>query len=158
MPLGEAILQVFTMLRPALESKPLKPSLDLSPDLLAMQFDGESLIIIFRNLLSNAVKFTPGGGRVWVNGACQSVTRSIAIAVNDTAPTIPAEKRDTIFEDFRQLENPLTRRYEGMGLGLAVARRTARALGGEITLQINSGGNSFVVTLPEQNSEQRSQR
>ena len=147
-PLREAILQVFTMLRPALESKPLKPSLHLPTDLGRMRYDGESLVIIFRNLLSNAAKFTPSGGRVWVTGTQIAGTDKIAIAVNDTAPPIPVEKREIIFEDFRQLENHLTRRYEGMGLGLAVARRTARALGGDIQLQVRGDGNTFTVTLP----------
>ncbi len=149
-PLREAILQVFTMLRPALESKPLKPALQLPSDIGALRFDGESLVIIFRNLLSNAAKFTPSGGRVWVTGTRIPADGMVAIAVNDTAPTIPAEKREIIFEDFRQLENHLTRRYEGMGLGLAVARRTARALGGDIGLQVRGNGNTFTVTLPSE--------
>jgi signal transduction histidine kinase len=146
--LGEAILQVFTMLRPALESKPLKPSLDLPADIWKLRYDGESLVIIFRNLISNAAKFTPSGGRVWVTGARLPGKDRVAIAVNDTAPPIPPEKQAIIFQDFRQLENYLTRRYEGMGLGLAVARRTALALGGDITLQVHSNGNSFQVMLP----------
>ena len=53
--------------------------------------------------------------------------------------------RETIFEDFRQLENYLTRRYEGMGLGLAVARRTAKFLGGTIQLAVREDGNTFKI-------------
>lgn len=146
--LGEAILQVFTMLRPALESKPIKPSLDLPPDIWNLRYDGEGLVIIFRNLLSNAAKFTPQGGRVWVNGSRSPGEKLIAVCVNDTAPPIPPERQAIIFQDFRQVENYLTRRYEGMGLGLAVARRSARALGGDITLDVHPGGNTFLVTLP----------
>jgi two-component system sensor histidine kinase BarA len=146
--LGEAILQVFTMLRPALESKPLKPSLDLPPDIWKLRYDGESLVIIFRNLLSNAAKFTPSGGRVWVTGSRSPGRNMIAVDVNDTAPPIPQERQAIIFQDFRQLENYLTRRYEGMGLGLAVARRTALALGGDIALEVHPQGNTFKVMLP----------
>jgi signal transduction histidine kinase len=149
LPLGEALIQVFTMLRPALESKSLKPSLSLSPDLWKQRYDGESLIMIFRNLLSNSAKFTPARGRVWVTGAHLPAQKAVAISVNDTAPPIPEEKRVAIFQDFRQLENYLTRRYEGLGLGLAIARRAARALGGEITLDVRPDGNTFTVTLPE---------
>ncbi|MBI3361749.1 MAG: HAMP domain-containing histidine kinase [Chloroflexi bacterium] len=147
-PLGDAILQVFTLLRPALESKSIKPGLDLPRELWTLKYDGESLIIIFRNLLSNAAKFTPVGGRVWVSGEHVPASDLIAIKVNDTAAPIPPEKRMTIFEDFRQLENHLTRRYEGLGLGLAVARRTARVLGGEITLEVRPDGNTFTLALP----------
>lgn len=146
--LDEAILQVLTLLRPALESKSLVPSVDLPADIAALQYDGESLIIIFRNLLSNAAKFTPAGGRVWVTGTHIPTQDMVAIAVNDTASLIPPEKQETIFEDFRQLENHLTRRYEGMGLGLAVARRTARVLGGDIVLNVRTDGNTFTVMLP----------
>lgn len=146
--LGEAILQVFTMLRPALESKPIKPSLDLPADIWNLRYDGESLVIVFRNLLSNAAKFTPGGGRVWVTGTRLSGKEMAVISVNDTAPPIPPDRQAIIFQDFRQLENYLTRRYEGMGLGLAVARRTAMALGGDITLDVTPRGNIFKVFLP----------
>lgn len=145
--LGEAILQVLTMLHPALDSKPLKPSLNLPSDIWNLRYDGESLVIIFRNLLSNAAKFTPSGGRVWVTGARLGQDR-ISVCVNDTASPIPQERRAVIFQDFRQLENYLTRRYEGMGLGLAVARRTALALGGDIQLQVHDNGNTFEVILP----------
>jgi two-component system sensor histidine kinase BarA len=146
--LGEAVIQVFTMLRPAIESKPIKPSLDLPADIWELRYDGESLIVIFRNLISNAAKFTPSGGRVWVNGARVPGRNMVSVCVNDTAPPIPMEKQALIFQDFRQLENYLTRRYEGMGLGLAVARRTALALGGDITLHVHSAGNTFEVMLP----------
>lgn len=146
--LGDAILQVFTMLRPSFETKPIKPSLDLPPDIWKLHYDGESLVVIFRNLLSNAAKFTPSGGRVWVTGTRLRGKERVSICVNDTAPPIPLEKRALIFQDFRQLENYLTRRYEGMGLGLAVARRTALALGGDITLEVNTQGNTFNVMLP----------
>lgn len=147
-PLGEAVLEVFTVLRPALDSKSIRPTLQLPDDLAALRYDGESLIVIFRNLLSNAAKFTPEGGRVWVSGMRTTEGDALRVEVNDTATPIPPEKRETIFEDFRQLENHLTRRYEGLGLGLALARRTARALGGDITLRVGEAGNTFVVTLP----------
>ena len=69
--------------------------------------------------------------------------------MHDTASPIPPEKRDVIFEDFRQIENHLTRRYEGLGLGLALARRATRALGGDLKLEVRGEeGNTFLVTLP----------
>ena len=148
LPLGEVLVQVFMMLRPALESKAIQPAISLPPDILKLRYDGESLVVIFRNLLSNSAKFTPQDGKLWVNGGWNTARNVVTVAVNDTAPPIPLEKQASIFQDFRQLENFLTRRYEGMGLGLAVARRTARALGGEIILQVRPDGNTFTVTLP----------
>ncbi len=148
--LRESLIQVFTLLKPAFDSKSIKPVVEISPDIAAIKYDSESLIVIFRNLLSNAAKFTPHGGRVAITAASKGDV--ITLSINDTAAPIPLEKRDLIFDDFRQVENHLTRRYEGLGLGLAVARHTARALGGDITLQVRAHGNSFVVTLPRSTS------
>ncbi|MBI4770245.1 MAG: HAMP domain-containing histidine kinase [Chloroflexi bacterium] len=145
--LGEALAQVVELLSPALASKGLAPIFQLPTDVQNLRYDGESLIVIFRNLLSNAAKFTPPGGNIWVTGA--RGRGLAAVQIHDTASPIPPEREKAIFEDFRQLENHLTRRYEGLGLGLAVARRTARALSGDINLTVRgSEGNTFTVTLP----------
>jgi signal transduction histidine kinase len=144
--LRDCLIQVFTLLRPAFESKSIKPVIEIPPDVATIKYDGESLIVISRNLLSNAVKFTPQGGRVAV--AASSKGDAVTLTIQDSAAPIPPDKRELIFDDFRQIENYLTRRYEGMGLGLAVARRAARALSGDITLQVRADGNTFVVTLP----------
>ncbi len=142
-----AIDQVLLILKPALDTKNLQPEAILSAEIGGLEFDGETLVIIFRNLLSNAAKFTDAGGRMWLTS--EVVKGEGVIGVHDTASPIPSEKRDIIFEDFRQLENHLTRRYEGLGLGLALARRAARTLGGELTLEVRGEeGNSFLLTLP----------
>ncbi len=143
----ETLYQVIVMLKPHIEAKSITPDIQLPRDIQNLKYDDESLIIIFRNLLSNSIKFSPKGGKVWIAGQWTS-KRHIEIAINDTADRIPEEKLNLIFQDFRQLENHMTRRYEGLGLGLAVARRTARSLGGDITLQVREDGNTFLVTLP----------
>ena len=144
--LRESLIQVFTLLKPAFDSKSIKPVIEIPPDVAAIKYDSESLIVISRNLLSNAAKFTPQGGRVAVVAASKG--DAVTLSITDTAAPIPPDKRNLIFDDFRQIENYLTRRYEGLGLGLAVARHAARALGGDITLQVRADGNTFIVTLP----------
>jgi signal transduction histidine kinase len=146
--IGDALTQVLTLLGPSLRTKQITPAIDLPDDILETKFDGESLIIIFRNLLSNSAKFTSSGGRVWIKGIHSITDGAITISINDTAAPIPPEKRETIFSDFRQMENYLTRRYEGLGLGLAVAHHTARSLGGDIYLNVRPDGNTFSVSLP----------
>lgn len=147
LPVEAALEQVLLLLRPAFDTKRIRPEVSLAPEIGRLSFDGESLVIIFRNLLSNAAKFSPEGGRIWITG--QSANGSAVIDFNDMASPIPPEKRDAIFEDFRQLENHLTRRYEGLGLGLALARRAARSLGGDIRLAVRGeDGNTFTVTVP----------
>jgi len=145
-PIGEAFIQTYQLLKPNLKKKNIRFVADLSRQIQNMRYDGESLIILFRNLLSNAAKFSEPGGKVKITGELDG--KWLKIAVHDWTVPIPEEKRETIFEDFRQLENYLTRRYEGMGLGLAVARRTALFLGGNIQLIVREDGNTFEIQLP----------
>jgi len=142
----DAFLQTYNLLKPNLMKKNINLVADFPDDVRKERFDGESLIILFRNLLSNAAKFSPEDGKVLVVGMNKG--SEVSITVHDWACPIPENKSETIFEDFRQLENHLTRRYEGMGLGLAVARRTARFLGGNINLTVREDGNTFEILLP----------
>ena len=152
-PVGDAFIQTYDLLKPNLQKKNINLVVDLPDDVRDLRYDGESLIILFRNLLSNAAKFSMENGKVLVVGKIHN--DQVSITVHDWASPIPDTKRETIFEDFRQLENYLTRRYEGMGLGLAVARRTARFLGGNIQLNVRDDGNTFDIILPLERSEPR---
>lgn len=145
-PIEDAFIQTYDLLKPNLIKKNINVVADFQDEVRVLEYDSESLIILFRNLLSNAAKFSDVDGKVLVVG---KITKGkLVLSVNDWANPIPEDKQETIFEDFRQLENYLTRRYEGMGLGLAVARRTARFLGGTIRLTVREDGNTFKVTLP----------
>lgn len=145
-PVDDAFLQTFDLLKPNLEKKNINLIADFQEGVGELEFDGESMIILFRNLLSNAAKFSPDNGKVLVIGRINE--NQLVLTVNDWAVPIPKDKQETIFKDFRQLENYLTRKYEGMGLGLAVARQTASFLGGTISLSVRSDGNTFKVMLP----------
>lgn len=142
----EALLQTHDLLKPKLLDKNINLVIDFEEGVGELKYDGESLIILFRNLLSNAAKFSPKKEKVLIVGRKKG--DNLIITVNDWAAPIPEDKRETIFEDFRQLENYLTRRYEGMGLGLAVARRTAKFMGGTIKLSVRDDGNTFKIILP----------
>jgi PAS domain S-box-containing protein len=105
---------------------------------------GEQIIL---NLLSNAVKFTPAGGRITVS--CARVDTRVAIRVRDTGPGVPPEKLETIFEPFVQLGRALNSPHEGVGLGLAISRDLARAMGGDLTAASAPGsGATFTLVLP----------
>lgn len=144
--IGDAFLQTYNLLKPNLQRKKINLSVDLPDEVRGLRYDAESLIILFRNLISNAAKFSTEGGKVMIQGKLNG--QYLSLIVHDWASPIPESKSETIFEDFRQLENHLTRRYEGMGLGLAVARRTARFLGGNIVLTVRGDGNTFEILLP----------
>jgi signal transduction histidine kinase len=101
------------------------------------------------NLLSNAVKYTPAGGHVslWVRQSPDNGRhRVLRITVSDTGPGIPPDARDRIFDEFIRLHDSTT---PGAGLGLAISRHIARALGGDVRLAPPSGtGATFVFELP----------
>ncbi|MGB2964264.1 MAG: HAMP domain-containing sensor histidine kinase [Anaerolineales bacterium] len=145
-PIEDAFFQTFDLLKPNLANKNINLVADFPENVRQLRFDGDSLIILFRNLISNAAKFSEQDGKVLVVG--KILEDQLSLTFHDWASPIPENKKETIFEDFRQLENYLTRRYEGMGLGLAVARRTARFLGGNILLEVREDGNTFEIILP----------
>ncbi|MFN2566366.1 MAG: PAS domain S-box protein [Gemmatimonadaceae bacterium] len=98
------------------------------------------------NLLSNAVKFT---GRGSVSLRASAADDAVTFEVRDTGIGIAAEHLERIFEPFWQVEASTTRTAPGTGLGLAVTRRLAHLLGGEVTVQSAVGeGSTFTLRLP----------
>jgi signal transduction histidine kinase len=118
------------------------------PDLgLVVLADPEKLRQILLNLVANGVKFTPEGGRITV-GAAREVDR-IRVWVTDTGIGIPSDQLENVFEPFFQVDHGPTRKYSGMGLGLAIARNLARAMNGEVSMESTPGvGSTAWLTLP----------
>ncbi|HEX7118806.1 MAG TPA: ATP-binding protein [Longimicrobiales bacterium] len=101
---------------------------------------------ILDNLLSNALKFTNRGG---VELAASLEDDTAVFRVRDTGIGIPPELHERIFEPFFQIEDALTREKGGTGLGLTVARRLARLLHGDVSVESEpSRGSLFTVRLP----------
>jgi PAS domain S-box-containing protein len=103
---------------------------------------------ILLSLLANAIKFTDRGG--YISVACEHIRDSVHIRVRDTGGGIAADQLERIFEPFTQAErSPDEPRHEGIGLGLAISRELARAMGGEVTAESTPGeGSVFTVVLP----------
>jgi GAF domain-containing protein len=123
--------------------------IEAQDDVGAITTDPMRLKQILLNLLSNACKFTKEGevalrmrkvadGRAWVE-----------LAVADTGIGLTAEQQAKLFQDFTQADTLTARRYGGTGLGLALSRKLARMMGGDVTVTSESGkGSVFTVRLP----------
>ena len=130
-------------------------------------FDAPKLERVISNLLENSYKFTPQGGTVWLHAEPymwerraailpssaerrrQNVTHpnSVKVSVSDTGPGIPAEFHLEVFDDFFRL--PGTEDQEGMGLGLAIARRLVHGMCGKIWVESDPGaGCKFSFLIP----------
>jgi CheY-like chemotaxis protein len=100
------------------------------------------------NLASNAVKFTPEGGEVELSVEEGDGDTMVTI-VRDTGIGIAPEDLGVIFDEFQQLESGTTRRFQGIGLGLAIVRRTVELLGGSVTVKSEPGrGTAFSMRFP----------
>ena len=103
---------------------------------------------IILNLLSNAVKFTPTGGRVDV-AVRLPAEGGLEISVRDTGVGMRPEDIRIALEPFRQLDDSMSRRHQGTGLGLPLAKMLAELHGGELALASEPGrGTTVTVTLP----------
>src|SRR5690606_14120249 len=97
-------------------------------------------------LLENALKFTEEGE---IRAAVRISDHELVYEISDTGIGIPESLRDVVFDEFRQADGTITRRHGGAGLGLALSRRIARLLGGDVTLVgVDTGGTCFRFTLP----------
>jgi PAS domain S-box-containing protein len=144
--LGTVLDYVRQDIAPLVAGRALTFAVALPPDLPLIQCDPVRLRQILLNLVGNAVKFTEVG-EISVS-ATHSATDAI-ITVRDTGIGIAPEALPYIFEEFRQVDGSLTRRYGGAGLGLAISQRLAEQMNGTITVESEQGvGSVFTLRLP----------
>ncbi len=121
---------------------------------LAVQADGPRLRSALMHVMDNAVKFTPENGQVTVTvhnlvTLPETNIPAIAVAVRDTGIGIPPETQKNLFKAFNQADMSTTRRFSGMGMGLALAKRIVEAHDGRITFKSElNRGSLFVLWIP----------
>jgi signal transduction histidine kinase len=114
---------------------------------VAVQADPVRLRQILLNVLGNAIKFTPPHGHIELSAL--RTADKVSICVSDTGIGIPPDKIGRVFEPFFQVQSGTTREYAGVGLGLAISRDFARAMGGDIEVESAQGQGSVVtIELP----------
>ncbi|MHC5734842.1 PAS domain S-box protein [Nostoc sp.] len=155
--LTSVISAAMETVRLSAEAKSIEMHISLEPNLGQVLGDSSRLQQIVWNLLSNAVKFTPEGGRVDIRvsscsnfNSAPSTHNSALIQVSDTGKGIDLNFLPYVFEYFRQENSSTTRKFGGLGLGLAIVRHLVELHGG--TVQVESEGEdrgaTFTVRLP----------
>jgi signal transduction histidine kinase len=157
---AEAITSAMTLIEPQAQAKNIELCVPSASDSLPAYIGDDGRVRqILVNLLSNAVKCTDPGGRITIDCATttnpgagprlQARSAHVRITITDSGSGIAADKLQSIFEPFVQVETGPTRTREGSGLGLTIGQRLARAMGGDLTVESVVGeGSSFTLWLP----------
>ncbi len=130
-----------------LTNKPVEIVHRVAPDLPPILADPLRISQVLINLVSNAIKFTEEGSVTL--GAELFGNKLMHIYVSDTGIGIPKDKFDLVFEHFRQVDARNNRKYQGTGMGLAIAKQLVELHGGEMWLESEEGvGSTFHFTIP----------
>ncbi|HDQ73393.1 MAG TPA: hypothetical protein ENN19_15065, partial [Chloroflexi bacterium] len=126
---------------------------DQMPDhLTPVQGDWERLVLVFGHLIENAIKFSPDGGVVKIQA--WEGTGHVRVSISDQGIGIPVEHLDRIFERFYQVDGSASRRFGGMGVGLALVWEIVEAHNGTVVVESDPGaGSTFTVILPQVDKE-----
>ncbi len=128
----------------------LRVETDVAPGLPAVAADGARLTQVIWNLLNNAVKFTPEGGTIRVRARCEPAGRGraeLVIEIEDTGIGIDPEVLPRLFDAFEQGDPGITRRFGGLGLGLAISHAIMEMHGGGLAAASAGPGQGATFTL-----------
>jgi PAS domain S-box-containing protein len=126
-------------------------ALDFPDDFPIIHGDETRLRQVIDNLVSNAIKYSPKGGEVRITGTFDD--QIVTIEVSDQGVGLPEDELDRIFERFYRVEGALSRKTQGTGLGLYLARAVVEAHGGQIFVESKPGkGSTFRFTLPREST------
>jgi signal transduction histidine kinase len=148
---GNVVEEALVLVMPLAQKKGIRVRLEIPDTPIELHTDPLKLRQILVNLLANAVKYTDEGNVVLILRV-EGIGAELRIyfEVTDSGRGISAEDQKHIFESFWQVDQTLTRKAEGTGLGLAVARQLARLLGGDVIIAKSEigHGSTFIASLP----------
>jgi signal transduction histidine kinase len=120
---------------------------EMPSEAVAVQADRDALEQIIINLMDNSAKYAAEGGELTV--LTRVMDHWLEIRFMDRGPGVPDAHQERIFHKFHRVDDSLTARHPGSGLGLSIARRLARDMGGDLIYEAREGGGScFVVKIP----------
>ena len=143
---AELIQQAVDILTPMAREQQITLETNARP--IEFQADRDRIVQTLTNLISNAIKFSPVNAKVWIT--CQPGDGEILYSVKDCGRGIPADKLETIFERFQQVDASDSRQKGGTGLGLSICRHIVEQHGGKIWVESVYGqGSTFYFSLPQ---------
>lgn len=150
--LNETLQEVLEITQAQARSRQLVLKLDTSVERLYIDGDRLRLKQVALNLLTNAIKFTEAGGEVIIRSE-QIQDNFVRVSVKDNGLGIPPDQLETIFEEFRQVDNTTTRKAGGTGLGLPISRHLVRMHGGDLWAEssgVAGQGSVFIFEIPSE--------
>jgi signal transduction histidine kinase len=145
-PVREALVGALTLFEPLITEKELQSRMGSCASSLTVRGDPDRIRQILSNLIANAIKFTRAGGAIGVE--CDVAEGVVHLRVWDTGIGIPPSSLEAIFDPFVQAGGATTGTQRGVGLGLAISRDLARAMQGDLTVEVLDPGSRFTLTLP----------
>ena len=138
--------------RQVADDKRIKLETSVDPQLGTVLADRDKLEKIVLNLVFNALKFTPGGGRVELRAQKQG--EEFVLSVQDTGMGISEKNLPFVFDRFWQADGSSKRKYQGVGIGLALVKELTEIQDGKVSVESQEGkGTTFTVRLPYQKAE-----
>lgn len=146
--LDSILSAAHTLVEPQMRAKELVYNYGGCDTTIIVEGDAEKIEQVVLNLLTNSAKFTEHGGKITLT--CLPGDGIAQIRVSDTGRGIPADKLETVFDPFVQVDrNDSRESQKGVGLGLAISRELARRMGGDLTAESTVGeGSTFTLSLP----------
>lgn len=146
--LSRLVSEVRDVLRGLAGNKHLRVETSIDRDVERVIVDPARVKQILYNYLSNAIKFTPDNGRISIRITAMG-PELFRIDVQDTGVGIAEDELSRLFVEFQQLDASAAKKYQGTGLGLALTKRLAEALGGRVSVDSVPGhGSTFSAALP----------
>jgi PAS domain S-box-containing protein len=143
----DVVKSVWPVMEKRAAAKNIDLSSELDPKVPVTYLDNSQIVQVLSCLIQNAIKFTETGGKVRV---CTEFTgKEILVKVRDNGTGIPENETQRIFEPFRQVDGSLSRRWGGLGIGLALAKHIVELHKGRLWVESEMGsGSTFTVSLP----------
>ena len=136
-----------------------KIEIEIMPNLPPVWADSDKFEQIITNLIDNAIKYSNEGTKILLEAKfAKENTDFIEIKVKDQGIGIPKEYISTIFTKFSRVDNPLTRKVDGTGLGLYITKSLVENMGGKINVESSSQGSVFTLIFPVATYEKPTQR